>query len=250
MNEREWHDEAMRLARDCGDIERRACIGKAQGFDVRNAYEALAAHLRTRPSAEPLPVAQGESISQQYLREQVAADMAPVYAAFSEPVAQGEREAWSDAKLRGIASDYFTDKADWPKAMLCMRHLLMEQAARATAPSAAQPAQVEQMREALEAACGAFSAAEPYLPNGCDAEFTFYASWEDVKRALDAALSTTPQPAASVAPMVRGLSSEEIQELVKDSDLDWHRGWGVVEGENRFAVFARAVLAAAGKEKP
>jgi hypothetical protein len=42
------------------------------------------------------------------------------------------------------------------------------------------------VREALEAACGAFSAAEPYLPTGCNAEFTFYASWEDVKRALDA----------------------------------------------------------------
>ena len=31
----------MALARQCGDIERRHCIGKAQGFDVRNAYAEL-----------------------------------------------------------------------------------------------------------------------------------------------------------------------------------------------------------------
>jgi hypothetical protein len=53
---------------------------------------------------------------------------------------------------------------------------------------------VHQARDALEAACGAFAAAETYLPNGCDAEFTFYASWEDVKLALDNAPSATAQP--------------------------------------------------------
>jgi hypothetical protein len=44
--------ELMRLARACGNIERRHCIGKAQGFEVRDAYfeleyfarAALAAH--------------------------------------------------------------------------------------------------------------------------------------------------------------------------------------------------------------
>lgn len=35
---------------------------------------------------------------------------------------------WTDAKLRGIASDYFHDEKDWPAAMNCLRHLLMEQA--------------------------------------------------------------------------------------------------------------------------
>jgi len=34
-------DELMALARECGNIERRHCIGKAQGFDVRDAYTAL-----------------------------------------------------------------------------------------------------------------------------------------------------------------------------------------------------------------
>ena len=34
-------DELMALARECGNIERRHCIGKAQGFDVRDAYAAL-----------------------------------------------------------------------------------------------------------------------------------------------------------------------------------------------------------------
>ena len=36
-------------------------------------------------------------------------------------------DEWSDARLRGIASDYFPDAAHWPAAMLCLRHLLMEQ---------------------------------------------------------------------------------------------------------------------------
>ena len=47
----------------------------------------------------------------------------------AEPAVQGEPVAWTDAKLRGIASDYFPDAKDWPAAMLCLRHLLMEQAA-------------------------------------------------------------------------------------------------------------------------
>lgn len=47
------------------------------------------------------------------------------YAAIAAaPVAPTE---WTDAKLRGIASDYFPDRAHWPAAMLCLRHLLMEQ---------------------------------------------------------------------------------------------------------------------------
>jgi hypothetical protein len=44
---------------------------------------------------------------------------------------QGKPAAWTDARLRGIASDYFSNSKDWPAAMLCMRHLLMEQAAHA-----------------------------------------------------------------------------------------------------------------------
>lgn len=40
------------------------------------------------------------------------------------------------------------------------------------------------LRAALDSACEAFEAAEPYLPNGCKDEFRFYASWEEAKRAL------------------------------------------------------------------
>jgi hypothetical protein len=58
---------------------------------------------------------------------------------------QPEQEAWSDARLRGIASDYFPDAKDWPAAMLCLRHLLMEQAkyppASARVPLTEQPMQ-------------------------------------------------------------------------------------------------------------
>ena len=39
-------DELMALARECGNIERRHCIGKAQGFDVRNAYATLQSALK------------------------------------------------------------------------------------------------------------------------------------------------------------------------------------------------------------
>lgn len=39
-------DELMALARECGNIERRHCIGKAQGFDVRNAYAELESALK------------------------------------------------------------------------------------------------------------------------------------------------------------------------------------------------------------
>lgn len=39
-------EELMALARECGNIERRHCIGKAQGFDVRDAYEAIQSALK------------------------------------------------------------------------------------------------------------------------------------------------------------------------------------------------------------
>jgi hypothetical protein len=46
MTPREYIETAMNLARECGQIERRYCIGKAQGFDVRDSYIALESHLR------------------------------------------------------------------------------------------------------------------------------------------------------------------------------------------------------------
>lgn len=36
-------EEVMRYALEAGDMDRRMCIGKAQGFDVNNAYAELRA---------------------------------------------------------------------------------------------------------------------------------------------------------------------------------------------------------------
>jgi hypothetical protein len=59
--------------------------------------------------------------------------------------------AWSDARLRGIASDYFQDAKDWPAAMLCLRHLLMEQAKYPPASAPTQRRLSAVNRELLEA---------------------------------------------------------------------------------------------------
>lgn len=63
------------------------------------------------------------------------------------PVAPAEPTEWTDARLRGIASDYFQDATHWSAAMLCLRHMLMEQA-KATAPVA--PALVPLSDEQIE----------------------------------------------------------------------------------------------------
>lgn len=42
----------------------------------------------------------------------------------------------------------------------------------------------------------------------------------------------------------QGLTEEEIIEAVRESDLDWHRGWTLEDGEpNRYTKFARAIEA-------
>lgn len=47
----------------------------------------------------------------------------------------------------------------------------------------------------------------------------------------------------------QGLTKEEIIEAVRESDLDWHRGWTLEDGEpNRYTKLARAIEAAL-KEK-
>ena len=53
------------------------------------------------------------------------------------PAGYTEQE-WHDAKLRGIASNYFHDAQHWPAAMLCLQHLLMEQA-KSAQPGLMQP---------------------------------------------------------------------------------------------------------------
>ena len=65
-------------------------------------------------------------------------------AALEQQEPEQEPVAWSDARLRGIASDYFPDAKDWPAAMLCLRHLLMEQAKYPPASSRVPLAQQEQ----------------------------------------------------------------------------------------------------------
>ena len=78
--------------------------------------------------------------------EQVWATADAATDALRAALAQQEQEpvAWSDARLRGIAGDYFPDAKDWPAAMLCLRHLLMEQAKYPLALSRVPLAQQEQ----------------------------------------------------------------------------------------------------------
>ena len=46
----------MALAREAGNVDRRCCIGKASGYDVRDAYAALEAALRAiEPASAPAP---------------------------------------------------------------------------------------------------------------------------------------------------------------------------------------------------
>jgi hypothetical protein len=82
-------------------------------------------------------------------------------------------QEWQDARLRGIAADYFPDAQHWPAAMLCMQHLLMEQSKAAPmvpARDAAQSIQPEMMQPGTKArkVGGKFEA------NG-----TIVASWVD-----------------------------------------------------------------------
>jgi len=38
------------------------------------------------------------------------------------------------------------------------------------------------------------------------------------------------------------MTKEEIIEMVKEADLDWHKGWTLEDGEpNRFEIFAKLV---------
>jgi hypothetical protein len=38
------------------------------------------------------------------------------------------------------------------------------------------------------------------------------------------------------------MTKEEIIEMVKEADLDWHKGWTLEDGEpNRFEIFAKFV---------
>ena len=50
-------ESLMALAREAGNMDRRCCIGKASGYDVRDAYAALESALRealAQPAAEPV----------------------------------------------------------------------------------------------------------------------------------------------------------------------------------------------------
>lgn len=41
------------------------------------------------------------------------------------------------------------------------------------------------------------------------------------------------------------LTDDEILDLVRDADLDWHAGWSLGLDENRYVILARAVERAA-----
>ena len=43
----------MALAHEAGDVDRRCCIGKASGFDVRDAYADLESALRAHRHPDP-----------------------------------------------------------------------------------------------------------------------------------------------------------------------------------------------------
>ena len=47
-------EDVMNYAREAGNMERRMCIGKAQGFDVRNAYNDLRAAIEQYAAAAVL----------------------------------------------------------------------------------------------------------------------------------------------------------------------------------------------------
>lgn len=47
-------EDVMYYAREAGNMERRMCIGKAQGFDVRNAYNDLRAAIEQYAAAAVL----------------------------------------------------------------------------------------------------------------------------------------------------------------------------------------------------
>jgi hypothetical protein len=225
MNEREWHDEAMRLAtqmmRDSW----------ATGGDAswQPAYQALAAHLRTRPSAEPLPVAQGE-------RE-----------AF---------EAW--AGPQGFNIDHYYDDTDGCYHRASTRWAWIAwQAARATAPSATT---AELSGDAIRSECNRLFAADTEYHNP-DTWFERGVRFAERHHRIDF-LAAAPrlwpveeQPDGTVTPVdpsdLAKATAPRVREL-SDGEIDYvlpevKPGMTVVEYGR---AVARAVLAAAGKEKP
>src|SRR5574343_566555 len=100
---------------------------------------------------------------------------------------------WTDAKLRGIASDYFPESKDWPAAMNCLRRLLMEQAAKD-----------ETLPWRLEGAIAASIASR----HGVSA-----AAVQDVVKAVQSAVGAAAPPAPAAAPP------------------QWHAGWLVSDSD-------------------
>jgi hypothetical protein len=107
--------------------------------------QAIAALKAALEQPQPPPEAQTEAEKIAYC--------AGWWTAMEQKREQPEQEpvAWSDARLRGIASDYFPDAKDWPAAMLCLRHLLMEQAKYQLALSRVPLAQQQEQEQEQEA---------------------------------------------------------------------------------------------------
>jgi len=197
MTDQQWHDEAMRLLAICVD----SCFDYEIGDGSRryDELEALAAHLRTRPSVEPLPAAQGEREAFEALFE---------IDDFIARVNGNDRGGCAPVEV--------------------LRAFL---AARAAAPSAAQS-------ESIDRKINRRHCERPLEDLMAQCELAGYEKAEAAFAARSELSAAEP-----TAPRVREL--EEALQLIAGTDpvdaaLDPQRAVRV----------ARAVLAAAGKEKP
>lgn len=117
---------AQQPKNQCGETCERArlCAVCARGLDALRGQEPVTAQFRVDGCST------WHSFTVSDARRWLAnpwAGIEEVRLLYAAPVAQAAPVEWTDAKLRGIASDYFPDSKDWPAAILGMRHLLMEQ---------------------------------------------------------------------------------------------------------------------------
>jgi hypothetical protein len=103
-----------------------------------NDYIDLIARLR-------IPTSFGSPHLERQAADALEAQAARIVELEAAAPAQPAQNEWTDAKLRGIASDYFPNALDWPAAVLCMRHLLMEQGAAPSQPLTLSDEQIKMM---------------------------------------------------------------------------------------------------------
>jgi hypothetical protein len=179
-----------------------------------------------------------------FIRAALAAPQAvPQTQAQAEPVAVAQESArWSDARLRGIASDYFPDPIDWRAAMLCMRHLLMEQGC--ATPSASTPDPLTMWGDWTLLP---HNATEP-MQKAMAVAVLLRKSMNDVWRAGLSEAPDAPFPAPAVQPLTdaqikRGWSERSVHPHVDVRFLD-----GVRFAERAHGISAASTAAAPTKE--